>query len=46
MSQWMDGWSWLWMSFMMAFWVVALGVVIYVAVRLANRPPAEPKRPA
>lgn len=36
---WMDGWDWLWMSFMMVFWLVVLGAVIYVAVRLANRPP-------
>ena len=38
---WMDGWDWLWMTFVMTFWVVALGVVIYVAVRLATRPPAD-----
>ena len=36
---WMDGWDWLWMSFMMAFWLVLLGAVVYVAVRLAHRPP-------
>jgi hypothetical protein len=35
----MDGWDWLWMSFMMAFWLVLLGAVVYVAVRLAHRPP-------
>jgi hypothetical protein len=33
---WMDGWDWLWMSFMMVFWLVVLGAVIYVAVRLAK----------
>lgn len=36
---WMDGWDWVWMSFMMVFWLVVLGAVIYAAVRLANRPP-------
>jgi hypothetical protein len=38
---WIDGWDWVWMTFMMAFWVVLLGVVVYVAVRLATRPPAD-----
>jgi len=32
-----DGWDWFWMPFMMGFWVVVLGVVVYVAVRLAQR---------
>ena len=40
---WMDGWDWAWMSFMMVFWVVVLGAVIYAAVRLAQRPPRERK---
>ena len=40
---WMDGWDWAWMSFMMVFWVVLLGAVIYAAVRLAQRPPRERK---
>lgn len=35
----MDGWDWFWMPFMIVFWLVVLGAVIYVAVRLANRPP-------
>ena len=39
---WMDGWDWFWMSFMMIFWIVVLGLVVYVAVRLANRPPRGP----
>jgi len=30
-----DGWDWLWMTIMMTVWVVALGFVVYVAVRLA-----------
>jgi heme/copper-type cytochrome/quinol oxidase subunit 2 len=38
---WMDGWNWFWMSFMMVFWLVVLGAVVYVAVKLANRPPSE-----
>ncbi len=40
---WMDGWDWFWMSSMMVFWLVVLGAVIYVAVRLANRSPTNPK---
>jgi hypothetical protein len=43
MDHWMDGWGWFWMSFMMVFWVVVLGAVVYAAVRLANRPPRDPK---
>jgi hypothetical protein len=35
----MDGWDWAWMAPMMLFWIVVLGVVVYVAVRLATRPP-------
>jgi hypothetical protein len=40
MSGWMDGWSWFWMSSMMVGWVVFLGAVVYIAIRLAQRPPA------
>lgn len=40
---WMNGWGWAWMTFMMVFWVVLLGAVIYAAVRLAQRPPREGK---
>jgi len=32
---WHGGWDWLWMTFAMGFWVVTLGVVVYIAVRLA-----------
>jgi heme/copper-type cytochrome/quinol oxidase subunit 2 len=38
---WMDGWDWVWMTFMMVFWVVALAAAVYVAVKLANRPPTD-----
>ena len=34
-----DGWDWLWMTFGMTFWIVLIGVVVFVAVRLAQRPP-------
>ena len=37
----MDGWDWVWMSFTMTFWVVVLGAVVYVAVKLASRPPTD-----
>ena len=35
MHAWMDGGDWIWMSLMMAFWVVLIGAVVFVAVRLA-----------
>ena len=34
---WHDGWDWFWMTFVMGFWLVVLGAVVYVAVRLAQR---------
>ena len=43
MHAWADGWGWVWMSFMMVFWVVVLGAVVYAAVRLAHRTPREGK---
>ena len=33
---WHDGWDWLWMTFTMTFWLVVLGVVVFLAVRLAQ----------
>ena len=39
MYHWIGGWGWFWMTFMMVFWIAVLGAVIYVAVRLAQRPP-------
>ena len=39
MHGWMDGWDWVWMSFMMVFWLIVLGAVGYAAVRLGQRPP-------
>jgi heme/copper-type cytochrome/quinol oxidase subunit 2 len=39
----MDGWSWVWMTFMMGFWLIVLGAVVYVAVRLGQRPPRKPR---
>jgi hypothetical protein len=33
----MNGWSWLWMSFVGIFWAVFLGSVVYLAVRLAQQ---------
>jgi hypothetical protein len=38
------GYDWLWMIPMMVFWIVALGVVVYLAVRLANEHSREPRR--
>lgn len=34
---WHDGWDWVWMTFMLGFWLVGLGAVIYAAVYLAKR---------
>jgi len=39
----MDGGDWVWMSFAMVFGLVVLAAVVYAAVRLANRPPTDPK---
>jgi hypothetical protein len=46
MYHWMDGTGWVWMSFMVVFWVAVLGAVVYAAVKLANRPPGEPRNHA
>jgi hypothetical protein len=35
----MDGGNWIWMSLMMLFWLIALGAIVYGAVRLAGRRP-------
>ncbi len=35
MHGWIDGWDWIWMNTLMLVWLVALGAVVYVAVRLA-----------
>jgi heme/copper-type cytochrome/quinol oxidase subunit 2 len=43
MHAWMDGWDWIWMPFMMGFWIVVLGAVVYIAVRLARQPPTKPR---
>jgi hypothetical protein len=43
MYHWMNGAGWFWMTLMMVFWVVLLGAVVYGAVRLATRPPNDPK---
>ena len=40
---WMDGSNWVWMSFMMAFVVVLLGAVIYLAIQLGSRSSDERK---
>jgi hypothetical protein len=36
---WMNGWDSVWMSFMMFFWLVVLGAIVYSAVRLGQRLP-------
>ena len=37
--------SWFWMFPMMLLWPVAIGAVIYAAIRFANRDPTPPHRP-
>lgn len=44
MYHWMNGSSWFWMSFVMILWIVLLGTVVYVAVRLANNRHREHRR--
>jgi hypothetical protein len=41
MHVWMDGWDWVWMTGMMVTWVVLIAAAVYVAVKLANRPPPD-----
>lgn len=43
MHMWMDGWDWLWMTLMIGFWLVVVGAVVFVAVRVAQRPPTRPR---
>jgi flagellar biogenesis protein FliO len=37
----MAGWDWIWMTFVMGFWIALIGAVVYIAVRLAQRPPTK-----
>jgi hypothetical protein len=39
MHAWVDGWGWIWMTLMMGLWVVLIGAVVLIAVRLAQRSP-------
>jgi heme/copper-type cytochrome/quinol oxidase subunit 2 len=39
MHTWVDGWDWLWMTLTMGIWLIVLGAVIFIAVRLTQRPP-------
>ena len=38
-----DGSGWFWMTFVTVFSIAVLGAVVYAAVRLANRTPADRK---
>jgi hypothetical protein len=31
----------MWMTFGMGFWIVLIGVIVYLAVRLGQRPPRD-----
>lgn len=35
MHHWVDGWDWFWVALMMGFWLVILGVVIFITAWLA-----------
>jgi hypothetical protein len=37
----MDGWDWLWMTFVMGLGLVLIGAVAYAAIRIAQRPPRQ-----
>lgn len=37
MHGYVDGWDWVWMTAMMAVWIVLIGAAVYGAVRLAQR---------
>jgi hypothetical protein len=37
----MNGWDGAWMTLMMGFWVALFGIAVYIAVKLATRPPSE-----
>jgi hypothetical protein len=41
----MNGWDWLWGTFMMGFWIVLIGVVVYAAVKLAQGDRPHKSRP-
>lgn len=41
----MSGWDWLWGSLMMGFWILLVGAVVYVAVRLASSERGRRSRP-
>lgn len=40
-----DTWNWLMMSLAMTTWVVVVGAVVYVAVRLARRDDGQKSNP-
>ena len=46
MQTWVEGWDWFWITLLMGFWLVVLGAVIFIAVRLAQRPPSKPRADA
>jgi ABC-type phosphate/phosphonate transport system permease subunit len=41
--QWMTGWGGFWTTFVMAFWIVLWGAMVYVPVKMADRPPSGPR---
>lgn len=40
MYHYVDGWDWLWMTLMMGFWVVIVGLVVYLVVKLTQDDPS------
>jgi hypothetical protein len=34
----MGEWGWFWMTLVTVFWIVLIGAVVYLAVRLGQRP--------
>lgn len=41
----MSGWDWLWGTFMMGFWLVLVGLVVYVVVKWAQGDRARRSQP-
>jgi hypothetical protein len=33
----MSGWGWFWMTLVPVFWIIVIGAVVYVAVRLGHQ---------
>ncbi|HEY5661381.1 MAG TPA: hypothetical protein VIR59_11375 [Gaiellaceae bacterium] len=39
----LTGWDGIWMTVMTVSWIAVWGAVVYAAVKMAHRPPSDPK---